>query len=414
MAREKKQKQYWLLKTEPGEWSWEDQAANGGLSKWDGVKNKQAQKNLKSMCLGDLCFFYHSGAKARRVVGVVSVVREWYPDGEDGIAVDVKAVGEMRAPVDLKEMKGDGGLKDFALLRQPRLSVAPVPEKVWDRICELGAIRPRFTHPWLKSSTFRAFSSSSSNYSNQSRGGLPRFFSPVLPPSKGGTVRVEGDEFWHMTKVLRLSTQDSEMVEEDTYRCIQNIDRIGLDFLALEDPKIVHPQTTQWHVFAALGSLKGGRADWLVEKCTELGASSITPLLTERSPSISDNRVGRLQRVILAAAKQCQRLHEMDLHPPVKVGGLLPIVAQSQLSFVAVAEAIPLISALSSSREESSGSIIIGPEGDFSQKELDSIIEAGAKAVGLGPHRLRVETATVALLATVMLWSDSLQPLDAL
>ncbi|XAR72992.1 hypothetical protein NMG60_11019828 [Bertholletia excelsa] len=138
MAREKKQKQYWLLKTEPGEWSWEDQAANGGLSKWDGVKNKQAQKNLKSMRLGDLCFFYHSGAKARRVVGVVSVVREWYPDGEDGIAVDVKAVGEMRAAVDLKEMKGDGGLKDFALLRQPRLSVAPVPEKVWDRICELG------------------------------------------------------------------------------------------------------------------------------------------------------------------------------------------------------------------------------------------------------------------------------------
>ncbi|CAH2050108.1 unnamed protein product, partial [Thlaspi arvense] len=196
------------------------------------------------------------------------------------------------------------------------------------------AIRPRFTHPWLKSSTFRAFSSSSSNYSNQSRGGLPRFFSPVLPPSKalshsGGTVRVEGDEFWHMTKVLRLSTQDRVELFNGKggliKGCIQNIDRIGLDFLALEDPKIVHPQTTQWHVFAAFGSLKGGRADWLVEKCTELGASSITPLLTERSPSISDNRVGRLQRVILAAAKQCQRLHEMDLHPPVKVGGLLPI-----------------------------------------------------------------------------------------
>ncbi|XAR72991.1 16S rRNA (uracil(1498)-N(3))-methyltransferase [Bertholletia excelsa] len=221
-----------------------------------------------------------------------------------------------------------------------------------------------------------------------------------------------------MTKVLRLSTQDRVELFNGKggliKGCIQNIDRIGLDFLALEDPKIVHPQTTQWHVFAAFGSLKGGRADWLVEKCTELGAGSITPLLTERSPSISDNRVDRLQRVILAAAKQCQRLHEMDLHPPVKVGGLLPIVAQSQLSFVAVAEAIPLISALSSSREEPSGSIIIGPEGDFTQKELDSIIEAGAKAVGLGPHRLRVETATVALLATVMLWSDSLQPLNAL
>ncbi|CAL9022629.1 unnamed protein product [Prunus brigantina] len=132
------EKHYWLLKTEPGEWSWEDQAANGGVTKWDGVKNKQAQKNLKSMKLGDLCFFYHSGAKARRVVGVVTVVREWYSDGGDDGVVDVKAVGEMRRPVDLKEMKGEKGLKGFALFRQPRLSVVPVPEDVWIRVCDLG------------------------------------------------------------------------------------------------------------------------------------------------------------------------------------------------------------------------------------------------------------------------------------
>ncbi|XP_054787924.1 uncharacterized protein LOC129293837 [Prosopis cineraria] len=130
-------KQYFLLRTEPSEWSWEDQASNRGITKWDGVKNKQAQKYLKSMTLHDLCFFYHSGAKARRVVGVVTVVREWYVEGEDG-AVDVKAVGEMRRPVDLKEMKGDRGLKDFVLLKQPRLSVVPVSEDVWKRICDLG------------------------------------------------------------------------------------------------------------------------------------------------------------------------------------------------------------------------------------------------------------------------------------
>lgn len=134
-----KKKQFWLLKTEPGEWSWEDQAANGGLSNWDGVKNKQAQKNLKSMRLGDLCFFYHSGNKARRIVGVVSVVREWYTDEkDDNGAVDVKAVGEMRRPVDLKEMKKTGEIKDFGLFRQPRLSVVPVGKEVWDRICEMG------------------------------------------------------------------------------------------------------------------------------------------------------------------------------------------------------------------------------------------------------------------------------------
>lgn len=135
-----KEKQHWLLKTEPGEWSWEDQAANGGVTKWDGVKNKQAQKNLKSMRLDDLCFFYHSGAKARRVVGVVTVIREWYSEegaGNDCV-VDVKAVGEMRKPVDLKEMKGDGGLKGFDLFRQPRLSVVPVTKDVWDKICDLG------------------------------------------------------------------------------------------------------------------------------------------------------------------------------------------------------------------------------------------------------------------------------------
>ncbi|CAN1167667.1 Thymocyte nuclear protein 1 [Linum perenne] len=136
---EKRKKHFWLLKTEPGEWSWEDQSANGGLTNWDGVKNKQAQNNLKSMRIGDLCFFYHSGSRARRVVGVVTVSKEWYEPGTAGEGVvDVKAVGEMRRQVDLKEMKGDAGLKGFALFRQPRLSVVPVPEEVWVRVCELG------------------------------------------------------------------------------------------------------------------------------------------------------------------------------------------------------------------------------------------------------------------------------------
>jgi predicted RNA-binding protein with PUA-like domain len=126
-----------LLKTEPSEWSWEDQEANGGISKWDGVKNKQAQKYLKSMSLNDLCFFYHSGPKSRRIVGVVSVVKEWYTDDKDDGdgAVDVKVVGEMRRAVDLKEMKH---MKDFVLLKQPRLSVVPVPHVIWDTICHLG------------------------------------------------------------------------------------------------------------------------------------------------------------------------------------------------------------------------------------------------------------------------------------
>lgn len=130
-------RQYYLLKTEPGAWSWEDQAANGGVSKWDGVKNKQAQKNMKSMKLDDLCFFYHSGSKSRSVVGVVSVIREWYEE-DGGVVVDVKEVGMMRNAVDLKEMKRDEELKSWELFRHPRLSVVPVSEAVWVRVCDLG------------------------------------------------------------------------------------------------------------------------------------------------------------------------------------------------------------------------------------------------------------------------------------
>ncbi|XP_010029868.2 ribosomal RNA small subunit methyltransferase E [Eucalyptus grandis] len=277
-----------------------------------------------------------------------------------------------------------------------------------------AALSNRWRH--RTSCKFRAFcsssssSSSSSDYSNRSRGGLPRFFSDVLPPSEGGVVRVQGDEFWHMTKVLRLSTNDRVELFNGKGGLvrgnIQSVDRAGLDFVAQEDPKTVPPQMPQWHVFAAFGTLKGGRADWLVEKCTELGASSVTPLLTERSPSVSENRVDRLQRLILAASKQCQRLHEMVLNPPQKINDILPHIQKSKLSLLAVAEAPSLMSALTSSRIEPDGIMIVGPEGDFTEKELSKLMEAGATAVGLGPHRLRVETATIALLATLMLWSD--------
>ncbi|WOG82554.1 hypothetical protein DCAR_0101719 [Daucus carota subsp. sativus] len=248
-------------------------------------------------------------------------------------------------------------------------------------------------------------------YTNQARGGLPRFHSPLLPHSQGNILRVVGDEFWHMTKVLRLSTDDRIELFNGKGGIIKgfikSVDRGGLDFVALEDPRVVSPPTSEWHVCAAFGTLKGGRADWLVEKCTELGAKSLTPLLTERSSSISENRINRMQRVILSATKQCQRLHEMTINRPANIKGLLPIVAQSKLSLVAVAEATPVINVLTSSKLEFPGLIIIGPEGDFTEKELNMIVGAGATTVGLGPHRLRVETATMSLLATLMLWSDA-------
>ncbi|KAI5401050.1 hypothetical protein KIW84_065766 [Lathyrus oleraceus] len=98
----------------------------------------------------------------------------------------------------------------------------------------------------------------------------------------------------------------------------------------------------------------------------------------------------------------------MILKPPVEIGDILHLIAQSELSLVATAEATPVLNALSLGKE-TSGLLIIGPEGDFTEKEVNMMMEAGAKAVSLGPHRLRVETAAIALLSTVMLWSDSQQ-----
>ncbi|XP_072957597.1 uncharacterized protein [Typha angustifolia] len=145
MGNRHHRRRYWLLKTEPKEWSWEDQRSNGGISQWDGVRNRQAINHMKSMAPGDRCFFYHSGAGAvgRRIVGVVEVVKPWYAtdDGGKEGAVDVREIGEMRRPVELEEIKEaarEKEMKGFALLRQPRLSVVPVSDEIWERICEMG------------------------------------------------------------------------------------------------------------------------------------------------------------------------------------------------------------------------------------------------------------------------------------
>lgn len=135
---------YWLIKTEPGTWSWDDQARDG-TTFWDGVRNHQAANNLKAMKKGDQCLFYHSGGE-RRVMGTVSVVREYYPDPSDQSGrfgmVDVKLGRAFKRPVTLQEIKQDGRLGDLALVRQPRLSVIPVPEKAWAIICKMGGIAP--------------------------------------------------------------------------------------------------------------------------------------------------------------------------------------------------------------------------------------------------------------------------------
>ena len=133
---------YWLLKSEPGSWSWEDQVRDG-VTEWDGVRNHQADNNMKAMKRGDRCFFYHS-VKAKEIVGVVEVVREHYPDPSDASGrfgmVDVKVVAPVRKPVSLKEIKAAPALQDMRLVRQSRLSVSPVTPAEWQRICAMAGI----------------------------------------------------------------------------------------------------------------------------------------------------------------------------------------------------------------------------------------------------------------------------------
>ncbi|MBS0979359.1 EVE domain-containing protein [Acetobacter thailandicus] len=131
---------FWLIKSEPDAFSWQEQVANG-TEPWTGVRNHQAKKNLAAMRLGDRAFFYHSNVQ-RAIVGIVEIVREAYPDpsAESGtwVCVDVKTVGAMPRPVTLAEIKADDLLEDLALVRQSRLSVCPVSAQHWQALCSMG------------------------------------------------------------------------------------------------------------------------------------------------------------------------------------------------------------------------------------------------------------------------------------
>jgi len=137
---------YWLFKSEPGTWSWDDQVAKGDAGEeWDGVRNYQARNNMREMRLGDRGFFYHS-VNEKRIVGIVEVCAEIHPDSTTDDArwecVDIKAVAPMPRPVTLAEIKADPRLADFALVKQSRLSVVPVSDEEWRIICEMGGCAP--------------------------------------------------------------------------------------------------------------------------------------------------------------------------------------------------------------------------------------------------------------------------------
>ena len=131
---------YWLLKSEPDAWSWDNQVKEGA-SMWDGVRNYQARNNLKEMKKNDLCFFYHSVTE-RSIVGIVKVVKEYYPDPTDKtgrfVVVDVKATKKLKNPVSLDQITENSKLKDIALVKQSRLSVMPLKKTEWEIIIKMS------------------------------------------------------------------------------------------------------------------------------------------------------------------------------------------------------------------------------------------------------------------------------------
>lgn len=133
----------WLVKTEPGTYSW-DQLVQDGETRWDGVRNGQARNNLQKMKKGDQALWYHTGDE-RQVVAICEVSREHYPDptatpdeGDGWVVVDVRPVAALKAPVTLTAIKATPALKEIALVRQGRLSVVPLDAKAFDTIVALG------------------------------------------------------------------------------------------------------------------------------------------------------------------------------------------------------------------------------------------------------------------------------------
>ena len=133
---------YWLMKSEPSTWSWDDQIAKGETGEgWDGVRNHQASKNMKAMEIGHLAFFYHS-VNEKQIVGIVEVIELYHPDPTDASGrfgmVTVKAVKPMTKPVTLADIKADQRLAEMALVRQSRLSVTPVSADQWAMLMDMG------------------------------------------------------------------------------------------------------------------------------------------------------------------------------------------------------------------------------------------------------------------------------------
>ncbi|HEY0327488.1 MAG TPA: EVE domain-containing protein [Rhodopseudomonas sp.] len=135
---------FWLVKSEPSTWSWDQQVAKGAKGEaWTGVRNHSAKLHMMKMKKGDRAFYYHSN-EGKEIVGIAEIIREAYPDPTDEsgkfVCVDIKALKPLKTPVTLAAIKAEKALSEMALLKQSRLSVQPVTADEWTIVCKMGGV----------------------------------------------------------------------------------------------------------------------------------------------------------------------------------------------------------------------------------------------------------------------------------
>ena len=279
------------------------------------------------------------------------------------------------------------------------------------------AARSFMAPPWAAREARRAYCPRS----------LPRFYVEQSDVVAGSSVHIDGEEAKHAIKVLRLKALDSIEVCDGrggVARCtIRSAgattssgrrERRGFRVTAEVESRRLEPWTgIRWKLCVAGGSVKGARGDWLVEKATELGAHSFQPLLTDRSARMGSRggseggsgREERWKRLAVSASKQCLRPHFLDIEPAITLDDLLLDRDGLGITLAAHQSGDPLLPLLMEHRPRllspaERGCLIVGPEGDFSDRELELLRrQDGVSVVGLGDLRLRVETAALSLLS---------------
>lgn len=228
----------------------------------------------------------------------------------------------------------------------------------------------------------------------------PRF-ALALDAIDGRVARIDGNELHHLRDVMRLGLGDAVgIMTRNGAEFTGRIARFGADYAEIEIEGVIERKTPKATIILATAIIKGPRMDFLVEKAAELGASVLWPLECARGVvrQPGNERLARWRRLALAAAKQSMVPQQMEIRPAISVADAAREVPKETLAMVCAEGAAPLAAVVREARPRAM-LIACGPEGDFETAERDAMAAAGFVAVGLGPNRLRSETAALAALS---------------